>query len=423
MFQDNTTFANRWSIRQANSRLHALGIQTALEEDLSRKIQHDEKLTTGIAIPLNDLNSTNPYLTSMPMIQKPSKGTVRSLKTKTYGFKDPFAVAPMEAWQEIKDYNLRVNGLPTLEQMMRLNTYSPLTQSHFSTFLRRRKAQQNLSFLMELETHDKLWRAYLQSVDRQNRQRLSRFLESAAEKEGTKDNTMVDLHQILYVETPDTEDLLSPLPLPPQGNHYASRTAASDKSLSRQDLIDNATRIYNTYCSPTAQRVHLPEDYRRALEELVVHSERPEPVVFESARSHVFEILNVFYYPLFVDYVLHKNISIGMSRLCLGLGTLLLTLAFSIELSLIFLASSTSRWLALIPFFFGWSALLTSITEFAWWFGISSVSEVQFMVYSDIQDVIVKKIHRKRGWLWLAFIILLSILNTLIFVFIPSHRL
>lgn len=48
---------------------------------------------------------------------------------------------------------------------------------------------------------------------------------------------------------------------------------------------------------------------------------------------------------------------------------------------------------------------------------------MQFMTYSEIQDVIVKRTHRKRGWLWLAFIILLSILNTIIFVFIPSYRL
>lgn len=50
-------------------------------------------------------------------------------------------------------------------------------------------------------------------------------------------------------------------------------------------------------------------------------------------------------------------------------------------------------------------------------------SEIQFLVYSDIQDVTVKKMHRKRGWLWLAAIVLLSVISALIFVFIPSHRL
>lgn len=45
------------------------------------------------------------------------------------------------------------------------------------------------------------------------------------------------------------------------------------------------------------------------------------------------------------------------------------------------------------------------------------------MAYLEIQDVTVKRIHRKRGWLWLAFISLLSVISTLIFVFIPSHRL
>ncbi|KAG0951559.1 hypothetical protein G6F57_001928 [Rhizopus arrhizus] len=367
MYKDNNTFMNRWSIRQANSRLHAHGIQKALEDDLSRKIQQDEKVQTGIAIPLTDLHSTNPYLSGMPMIQKPSRSTHGSMKT--YGFRDPFASAPMEAWQEIKDYNLRVNGLPVLDQMMRLHTYSPLTQSHFAAFLRRRRVEQNLSFLMELETHEKLWRAYLQSIDRHNRQRLSRFLESAAEKE--KKEKKGEEVMGSYRETPDTEDLLQSPLAHPTAPPFSTPLGGSDRSLSREDLVQNAHRIYQTYCAPqeVQQRIHLPEDYLAVLRDL---QGRPEPIVFESAKTHVFEILNVFYYPLFVDEVLNENISLGTSRLSLVFGVLLLTLAYSLELSLVFLDSSSSRWFALIPFFFGWSALLTSVTKFAWWLGITS---------------------------------------------------
>ncbi|KAI8091418.1 uncharacterized protein B0P05DRAFT_527438 [Gilbertella persicaria] len=375
-----------WSIRQANSRLHALGLQSALENDLNRKVQDDEKQTQhGLAIPLYEMNSStesqlnnahNPYLSGISQIQQPSRTPAhKSLRHKTYGFQDPFAVAPMEAWQEIKDYNLRVNGLPTLDQMMRLHTYSPLTQSSFAAFLRRRKVHQNLNFLMELETHDKLWRAYLQSVDRQNRQRLSRFLESAAEKD-QRNMPHSAPFMSSYVEASDTDDLLGPLPPhTPRSPYatYASRT--TDKPLSRHDLIQNATRIYRTYCSPimdAAQTIHLPDDHRRALETLIEVNQRPEPIVFDSARSHVFEILNVFYYPLFVDEVLHKNISLVTSWLFFILGILVLTLAFSIELSLIFLDEGqlATRWLPIIAFFFGWSLLLTSVTEFAWWFSI-----------------------------------------------------
>ncbi|KAG1301447.1 hypothetical protein G6F64_011794 [Rhizopus arrhizus] len=358
---------NRWSIKKANIAHHAHGIQKALEDDLSRKIQQDEKVQTGIAIPLTDLHSTNPYLSGMPMIQKPSRSTHGSMKT--YGFRDPFASAPMEAWQEIKDYNLRVNGLPVLDQMMRLHTYSPLTQSHFAAFLRRRRVEQNLSFLMELETHEKLWRAYLQSIDRHNRQRLSRFLESAAEKE--KKEKKGEEVMGSYRETPDTEDLLQSPLAHPTAPPFSTPLGGSDRSLSREDLVQNAHRIYQTYCAPqeVQQRIHLPEDYLAVLRDL---QGRPEPIVFESAKTHVFEILNVFYYPLFVDEVLNENISLGTSRLSLVFGVLLLTLAYSLELSLVFLDSSSSRWFALIPFFFGWSALLTSVTKFAWWLGITS---------------------------------------------------
>lgn len=411
-FNDSTSsFQRQWSIRQANSRLHAYGLQSALENDLNRQVLQSQddleknngnsNIQHGVAIPLSELNSTNPYLSSQSglstMIQQPP-AQHKSLRHKTYGFQDPFAVAPMEAWQEIKDYNLRVNGLPTLDQMMRLHTYSPLTQSNFATFLRRRHVHQNLNFLMELETHDKLWRAYLSSLDRQNRQRLSRFLESAAEKENgsaTKLATMNNPSAVMsssslagapsYIETPDTDDLLTPLPpqpltprTPPANDNYASRTTLGDKSLNRHDLVQNALRIYRTYCSPlmdAAQQIHLPDDHRRALEDLIEVNERPEPIVFDSARSHVFEILNVFYYPLFVDQVLYKNISVGSCRLFLALGIIILTLAFSIELSLIFLDAghSSSRWLPIIPFFFGWSCLITFVTEFAWWFGIFSL--------------------------------------------------
>lgn len=389
IYQEDSPFQRQWSIRQANSRMQAFG-QNALKQDLSRKLQDEEK--TGLAIPLSPLrdsqltNTTNPYLSSSPMMQQPSKSPTAhrggGLKHKTYGFQDPFAVAPMEAWQEIKDYNLRVNGLPTLDQMMRLNTYSPLTQSNFTAFLKRHGVHQHLNFLMELETHDKLWRAYLQSLDRQNRQRLSRFLESAAEK----DPDMMHHHHgngslLSFQEVPDTDDLLSPLPPQPltpkfqATDVYASR---GNKSLSHEDLVHNATRIYRTYCSPVmdaAQLIYLPDDYRRALEELIEVNQRPEPIVFDSARAHVFEILNVFYYPLFVDDVLNKNVSLATSRVFLVVGFILMTLACSVELSLIFLDSGgfSSRWIPIAPFFVGWSFLLASIIEFAWFFGILSL--------------------------------------------------
>lgn len=216
---------------------------------------------------------------------------------------------------------------------------------------------------MKLDTHEKLWRAYLSSIDRQNRQRLSRFLESAAEKEDRQ-----DLLEIGYREVSDTKDLLSPT-TPPRADVGITMPTEDNKPLNRNDLVKNANEIYHTFSGT----IHLPQDHQKALEQLVLYGGRPEPVVFESARTHVFEILNIFYYPLFIDKVLNKNISLGTSRLCLVLGVIMLTVGFSLELSLVFLDSSSSRWFALIPFFFGWSTLLTSVTEFAWWFGITSV--------------------------------------------------
>ncbi|KAI8886498.1 hypothetical protein K501DRAFT_243894 [Backusella circina FSU 941] len=402
---------NNWSIRQANSRLDAYKLESALEQDLSRQ-----------CIPLSDLSHYNPYhgMSSMakpPQQQKPVQ--------KAYGFEDPFEVAPLDAWQEIKDYNLKVNGLPTLDQMMRLTTYSPLTQSNFSHFLKERNVQQSLNFLMELETHDKLWKAFLSSQDRHHRQRVSRFLESAAEKTNNSSGILPSFEMgRVYVETPDTDDLLTPSTQrsTSPSTFYASRT---DRSLNRHDLVQNAIRIYRTYCMAhdAAQPIHLPDEHRRALETLIEHHHRPEPVIFDSARSHTFEILNVFYYPLFIDECLCTNISRPSARLLFIMGFLFLTLALSIEFSLIFLDVYRARWLAMVPFFLGWSFFVSSLSRFAWWLGLFRISELGFMIYSDIQDVTVKRLQFKKAWLWLAFVILISLISTITFVFIPSHRL
>ncbi|KAI9492887.1 hypothetical protein BDB00DRAFT_825984 [Zychaea mexicana] len=458
----------QWSIRQANSRLDQHGLQSALESDLNLQYQGNNALQQQqeeekAGIPMTVLSSptspqrqsNNPYLSSPPM-----SPTSRNLKHKTYGFDDPFAEAPMEAWQEMKDYNLRANGLPTLDQMMRLRTLTPLTQSNFTAFLRRRGVHQNFNFLLELDTHDKLWHAHVQSLRRQTRSsadRLSRFLESAAEKPANTKDTMMMMydpnhhhhHQgSNYVETPDTQDLLRQQQYFPSteedighstatamgsnNNHstttspYASRSP-NGKSLGRHDLEQNATRIYRTFCSrlDAAQPIHLPDDHRAVLDELIEKHHRPEPIVFESARSHVFEILNVFYYPQFVDTVLYSNLAQTSARIVFLFGLIFLTIGFAVELSLIFLDQGTmgTRWWAILPFFFGWTNLLAGITDFAWWLAFTGKSEINFFAFEPIQDKTVLRIHRKRAIIWLAATIVLAILSSIIFVFIPGTRL
>ncbi|KAI7859239.1 hypothetical protein BDC45DRAFT_543581 [Circinella umbellata] len=464
----------QWSIRQANSRLNPLGLHTALESDLNlhyqgtRAIEEEEKMgvhnnnNNNNGIPMTILSSptsprqqqqqqqqstNNPYLSSPPM-------SPTSFKHKTYGFNDPFAEAPMEAWQEMKDYNLRANGLPTLDQMMRLRTLTPLTQSNFTTFLRRRGVHQNLNFLLELETHDKLWHAHIQSKRRQTRSsadRLSQFLESAAEKPANTKDTMMMMydpnhHQASqYTETPDTQDLLHQQQYFPSteddvhtvtgnNNHNNSSTPVlpssrnpNGKSLNRHDLEQNATRIYRTFCSrhDAAQPIHLPDDHRDVLDELIEKHHRPEPIVFESARSHVFEVLNVFYYPQFVDSVLYTNLTQTSARIALVIGLICLIIGFSVELSLIFLdqGSMRTRWWGLLPFFIGWTSLIAGFSDFAWWLAFTGKSEISFFVLEPIQDKTVLHIHRKRAFIWLALTIILAIISCIIFVFIPGSRL
>ncbi|KAI7881393.1 hypothetical protein K492DRAFT_161637 [Lichtheimia hyalospora FSU 10163] len=416
-----------WSIRLANSRLQSQGLETALESDLNL---HLEKEREGIPMTVLSSSSASSGVDNKRHSNNPFRD---SEQHKQYGFNDPFAEAPIAAWQEMKDYNLRANGLPTLDQMMRLHTLAPLTQSNFMAFLRRRGVHQNVSFLLELETHDKLWHAHLQSARRHTKDRLSRFLESAAEKPANTKDTMMDMydphHPTIYTETPDTQNLLGSIRGPPAGlqhDDYASRIPQGQSSLGRHDLQQNATRIYRTFCSPldAAQPIHLPDDYRNALEELIEKHHRPEPAVFNSARSHVFEVLNVFYYPQFVDAMLHTNVARSSARLYIVIGCILLTVAFAVELALILLdqGSISTRWWGLLPFFLGWTCFTTGFTQFAWWLAFTSKSETSFFVFSHIQDKSVLRAHRKRAYMFLAISLVLSIICSIIFVFIPGHR-
>ncbi|KAI7869302.1 hypothetical protein BDF14DRAFT_1880170 [Spinellus fusiger] len=376
---DNDTIPRPWSIHQANSRLPAHTLQASLVSDLSLQLEEKDH-----PIPLNDLtqrHSNNPYL----VLSSPASTPLHhALKHKTYNYTHPLAAAPVEAWQEMKDYNLQANGLPTLDQVMRLHTLSPLTLSHFSTFLRRRDVHQNLNFLLELDTHDKLWRAHVNSVERK------------------------------------------------QGTHLAHTTTnGSDKqdnvSLSRHDLVQNATRIYRTFCSAldAAQPIHLPTDHRVALEELVEKHQRPEPIVFESARIHVFEILNVFYYPQFVETVLYTNIAIVSARLLLMVGVVFLTLGFFLEFALVFLDMGTrgTRWWGFVLFLIGWTGVIASVTEFGWWLAMLGKNELRFLVHTVVQDKSIRRMHQKRGCVLLVLSVGVAFLNTLVLAYIPAHRL
>ncbi|ORZ20413.1 hypothetical protein BCR42DRAFT_481366 [Absidia repens] len=438
----DTTFCEQmpptrqWSIRQANSRLYPRGLESAFESDLTLQQQLEEKNAPVIPLKCLDGNkndrrhSNNPYKSFMSQADLVNQ-------------QDPFAFSPMEAWQEMKDYNLQVNGIPTLDQLLRLSTSSPITQSEFSAFLRRRGAQQNLNFLLELETHQRLWQAYLNSAERQQRPEIQ---SNRASKQFLKGSEEVQPATMPiqwspttdYFETSDTLDLLhqssqSHLPFSSVMNgdncsqSYASRTLPGDKSLSRHDVVQNATRIYRTFCSryDAAQLIHLPDDHRAALEKLVETHQRPEPVIFDAARSHVFDVLNMFYYPQFVDAVLYTNMSTTSARLNLMIGLLLLTLGIALELSFIFLnhGNTASRWYGFIPFFFSWSGLLTGVTHFDCWYAWSKKSETSFLVSVPIEDKTVIKIHQKRAFIFCVGNFLIAFVTTIIFVFIPAHRL
>ncbi|KAI9280079.1 hypothetical protein BY458DRAFT_501310 [Sporodiniella umbellata] len=304
---------NRWSIRQANSRQ----IQPTFDKDFLEKTRNHQK-----------------------------KGWKEALVSK---------------------------GLPSLDELMALRTYSPFTQTQFNDFLEQRGASANLQFLIALDRHETLWRAFVQGLDRHQRHRLSGYLGSN-----------------------------KTLPLP---------------GWTQADLMQHATELYQTY----GLACHLTPAHRQALHTLLQH-QRPEPIVFDSAKEHVLKVLEKFYYPLFVHRMLHQNLARSTCQRLFALATLLLTLAFSFEIAFIFLASQQSRWLPCPLFFFGWSFFLASVDRFSWWSVPWNQSQMDSGVYCQIQDKTVQKIHRKKACFSFLAVCLLTFITTLSMAFIPAHR-
>ncbi|ORX62603.1 hypothetical protein DM01DRAFT_1330731 [Hesseltinella vesiculosa] len=397
-----------------------MSLENALESDLTLQQQQ--------TVPIDDEKNDIP----MHQFHRPSNNPYHSMISQSDSVQqkpqDPFSVAPMEAWQEMKDYNLQVHGIPTLDQLLRLPTSSPITQAQFATFLRRRGSQQNLNFLLELETHQRLWQAHLDSEERQQRPGIQKDRSS---------KQFMDLHPssptATYFEMSDTQNLLQAQASPSFYQHnnlsstYASRTVRNDgSSLSRHDVVQNALRVYRTFCSryDAAQPVHLPEDHCLALETLVEQHQRPEPAIFESARSHVFDVLNMFYYPQFVDAVLYTNVSTISARLYLTAGLILLIFSFSLEFAFIFLdfGNTATRWWPFLPFLFSWSFVITGVTHFAWWSAWLRKSEASFLVSIPVQDKTVVRIQRKRAFIWCLGNIIIAFVTSILFVFVPPHR-
>lgn len=445
-FLDSLSTPRNNSIRKANSRKASL-MPDGPFADYRYDNEPQYETANSRTVSIYSTNPNNPYLNRL---NQPDNNGLQS-NYIVDGFEDPFANSPIDAWAKIKDHNLMVNGLPTLDQVLCQKTRPPLSQLNLFTYLRNvHRAEENLNFWLEVEAHEKLWRAYTASQRRkQEKERMlkskkinKRMSELLGPGFGTPEAGDSDVNTNRYsggdeqwrsppspgLETHELNRLSSAfvfeddqflydrrisgtanlLYLDPESNYSSRIIHTSDVSqkpagsLTLEDIEENAERIYRRYCSPyeAERRIFLPEDHRLALHELVDVHHLADPVIFESAKSYVYDILNIHYYPRFVEAAGATNVCRTTSRIAFGLGVFFLTGGFALEFCFVFLNywSRATRLWGLLPIWVGWLGLFTNITEFLCFLAAFGVRYVFlfFPSYSSIYFIFIVFLRKKR---------------------------
>ncbi|CAG8531733.1 15416_t:CDS:2 [Acaulospora colombiana] len=247
---------------------------------------------------------------------------------------------------------------PSLEKVLMNKSGSPLSQYNFYSYLRQEwQGEENLNFWLDVVTHENLfesWREY------QNRIKKARERNSYDEKghiiyeegdEYEEQEVVEDWEPVhnYHNSTSSAEggaaasvDSKNPV-ISPQSRPYGHEITINPsvdysrpetfKRISEDDLIKSAQSIYQKY----GHMDILPEESRNTMSDLIERQGRYNPVVFSSAKSYVYHIMNVIYFPKFIQSAVDMNLTQIHAMIALPLGVVFLAFGFSLELYDIFM--------------------------------------------------------------------------------------
>ncbi|CAG8494034.1 12118_t:CDS:2 [Dentiscutata heterogama] len=290
-------------------------------------------------------------------------------------------------------------SFPPLEKVLMNKTGSPLSQYNFYSYLQQEwQGEENLNFWLDVVTHENLFESWRDvddtgttSVDSQNPVMSHNHISSTQYG-----------HEIAIPE------------------NYKSRSYSQLKIVKRvdeEDLTKSALNIYRKYGHMSI----LPEENRNTMADLIERQGRYNPVVFSSAKSYVHHIMNVIYFPKFIQSAVEMNITQVHAILALPLGIMCLTLGFSLDLYYIFmgLENRLIRFYGFPAIWLGWIFLQTAATRFSPIFSIFGVSECKFLNFHKIRERSVLLAHRKRFLKLIMWDTLASIITVGILFLIP----
>ncbi|CAG8544787.1 3479_t:CDS:2 [Funneliformis caledonium] len=194
------------------------------------------------------------------------------------------------------------------------------------------------------------------------------------------------------------------------------------KRVGEEDLAKSSLNIYKKYGHMNI----LPEESRTTMQDLIERQGRFNPVVFSSAKSYVYHIMNVIYFPKFIQSAIDMNISHLNAIAALPLGIVALTIGLALELFLIFMGEENrlKRFWGFPPIWLGWILLQTAATRFFPPLILFGASEYKLFRFHKIKEISVLYAHRKRAFtflMWDTLATVITIVQALIYSSEPER--
>ncbi|CAG8681412.1 15006_t:CDS:2, partial [Acaulospora morrowiae] len=316
-----------------------------------------------------------------------------------------------------------VEFFPALEKVLMNQTGSPLSQYNFYSYLRQEwQGEENLNFWLDVVTHENLfesWREYQNYIKKarghEEKGRIiyeddDEYEEQDFIQEWEPDHNYHNSTSSAEGGVTASIDSKNPV-IPSQSMSYGheitidspgdSRKREVVKRISEDELVKSAQKIYQKF----GQMNILPDENRHTMSDLIERQGRYNPVVFSSSKSYVYHIMNVIYYPKFVQTAVDTNLTQIHAIIALPLGVISLAFGFSLELYNIFMGWE-NRLLRLYWFpaiWLGWIFLQTAATRFLPILSIFGVSETELFRFSRIRERSILQAHRKRAFTFIIW--------------------
>ncbi|CAD6887130.1 unnamed protein product [Tilletia laevis] len=217
----------------------------------------------------------------------------------------------------------------------------------------------------------------------------------------------------------------------------APTVISRNTAITRTDLIASAERIYARYLLPGSEKeVYLPPQLRIASfpisSQTLPHPADDEqqralarvPDMFHAQKEYVFRTMESDLFPRFLRAKAFGNLTPISALVRLSLGLLALWAAFATAFSFIFLdVNRTKRLWVILPFSVAIFLIVSHQYELDPILAFASQSETTPFHLITIKEVYVRQLLMKRAVGILFLISLITAALTILFVFVPGHRL